>query len=342
MKKTPKVFCNESIINVYLGQPENGNNSDYFLDCYYDMSIHLCGKYRLILETENYYLSLETTGAIKIDKSGTVESIKKAGEWIDPCVHIDDDDTDDVWVDYESTLFVGERLLQIEQVADGYLLTFDDFNLKLVPHLSADEFPCTRPHSYSRVYGTERLINRCPCGGTGEMVVDFVSDYGIRCNKCRRGTVANPCACDAIDEWNSVADLPIIGNYPEEDFNLLISEPIEYIIIERFSTMVDADSLHCDSIIIKIGNQLFNISSRYAGGGKYAICYEELSNFNPIMWPQKISAKRNGSISLQMNGNHTNQESHLIFRVGERILTITADKSFLTITPVTDLLEKTE
>ena len=335
------MFCDEIIEKVYLGQPEYHDGGDYFLDCYYDMAIHLCGQYRLVLETENYYLSLETAGVIKLDKSGPLESIEKDGEWIDPCIHVDEE-FDDVWVDYESTLFVGERLLAVTEIEDGHLLTFDDFELKLFAHSSSDAFPHTNPHSYSRVYGTERLINKCPCGGTGELVIDFVSDYGIRCNKCHRGTSGNPCACDAIEEWNEVADLPESGEYPEEQFRKLCHEAVEYIVIERFYTELENDSLRCRSIIAKFGDQRLVISSRYAGDGKNDFCFETCTSFNPEMWPQKISAAKNGPITFASKDVSSCRGSSLVFHVGDRILSVSTQKAFLIITPFEGLLEKTK
>ena len=333
------MFCNETIEKVYLGQPEYHDEGNYFLDCYYDMTVHLCGQYRLILETASFFLSLESSGVIKLDKTGPIDSIAHDGEWIDPCIHVDEG-FDDAWVDYESTLFVGERLLSVTEIDSGYLLTFDDFELKLLPHLTDNDFPYYPPHSYSRVYGTERLIKKCSCGGTGELILDFVSDYGIRCNKCHRGTSANPCACDAIDEWNSIDELPQIGDYPEEQFKNLCHEPVEYIVIERFYQELENDALCCRSIIAKFGEQKFVISSRYAGRRKNDFCFETCTSFNPEIWPQKISAVKNGPISLIEKGCPSGQVPLLIFRVGEHTLTISAENANLVISPIKGLLEK--
>ena len=335
------MFCDEIIEKVYMGEPEYHDvPGDFFLDCYYDMAIHLCGSYRLVLETEHYYLSVEAAGVIKLAKEGPVESIVKDGEWFDPSIHIDEGF--DPWVDLEATLFVGERLLSVSEIQGGYLLNFTDFKLKLLPHLSLNEFPCNGPHDYCRVYGMERLITRkCECGGTGELIIDFVGDYGIRCNQCHLGTYANQCVCDAIDEWNNGAGLIEIGYYPEEEFTQFCRDPVEYIVVDRlFSTQLN-DTLHCRSIIAKIGSRKFKISSRYAGNGKYDFCFSTLSSFNPEMWPQKISATTNGPISFSAKVD-SDQGSTLVFRIGERSLSINAEKTILTITPFEWLLENTK
>lgn len=334
------MFCNEPIEKVFWGQPNYHDESDYFLDCYYDMAVHLCGQCRLVLETENFYLSLESAGVFKLGKDGPIDSIKKDGEWFDPCVHVDED-YNDTWTDYESTLFGGERLLSVTEIKDGYLLLFDDFEIKLFSHSSSKEFPCSHPHTYSRVYGTERLIKKCSCGGTGELVIDFVNDYGIRCNKCHRGTSANQCACDAIDEWNDVADLPVIGEYPEEQFRALCHEPVEYIVVERFFDEYESNSIRCRSIIAKFGDQRFIISSRYAGNGKNDFCFETCTSFNPEMWPKKISSAKNGPIVFYTKDDSLTNGPSLIFHVGNRNISVTADKWYLILSPIEGMLEET-
>ena len=334
------MFCEETIEKVYLGQPEYHDNGNYFLDCYYDMAIHLCGQYRLVLETDSHYITLETTGVFKLDKTGPVETIEKDGEWIEPCIHVDEE-FNEIWTDYETTLFVGERLLSVTENEGGHLLTFDDFTINLIPHSSPHDFPCHNSHAYSRVYGTERLIKKCRCGGTGELILDFVSDYGIRCNKCLLGTYANQCACDAIDEWNNSNGLIEIGYYPEEEFQIHCHEPIAYIVADRHYSKPENDTLRCRSIIVKLGELKFKISSRYAGNGKNDFCFESLSSFNPEIWPEKINAAKNGPISFIKKDNSSGQGASLFFHVGEHILTVTAEKAYLIITTIDGFLEET-
>ncbi len=335
------MFCDEKIEKVFVGEPKfHDSVEDLFLDCYFDMAIHLCGNYRYILETEHFYLSVEAAGVFKLNKTGSVESIEKDGEWIDPSIHIDDGF--DPWVDLESTLFVGERLLSVSEIEGGFLLKFDDFELRLLPHLALAEFPCNSPHAYSRVYGLERLITRkCTCGGTGEIIIDFVSDFGIRCNKCHLGTYANQCVCDAIDEWNTGTGLIEIGEYPEEEFKTFCHEPVEYIAVERYYGQQEKDSIKCQSIIAQFGKHSFKIYARYIGGGKYDFCFRTISGFNPEFWPKTISAKKNGPISFMRKYDSLDKKSILVFRVGEQILSICAEREHLVISPIEGLLEDT-
>jgi hypothetical protein len=327
------MFCDETIKSVYLGQPEFHDRCGYFLDCYYDMTIHLCEPYRLIFETEHYYLSVQGDGVKVYDIRGPVDSIERDGEWIAPFIYIDER-FHDVWEDYETTLFAGERLVSVTEVEGGRLLGFDDFELRLFPHLSVDEFPCTRPHSYGRMYGAERLITRkCTCGGNGELFIDFVSDYLVRCNKCHLSTFANQCACDAIEEWNDGSDLIEFADLPEEQFWHVCDRPAEYIVIDDHFQRLANDTVRCNSLIVNIDGQKFMITSRYAGNGKNDFCFETLSSFDPEMWPLKIDATMNSPILFLKKEINSDRGSSLLFSIGDRFLTISAEKTCLIISP---------
>lgn len=202
-------FCDEPIIAGYEGANRyayhDGTNA--YFDWRYDLSYHVTEDYRIVLETENFYISLEHDGVIKSPKQCSIEEFAQTDECLEPLI--------DDWekggkplVDYRSTLFVGERLLNVQQVNNYYLLTFDDFQLKLVPYKRHDDnFPSSHRNknawSYNHVLGAERhLIGKCHCGGEGELLLDFVSDFVVRCKKCKKSTYAEIVAEDAIKEWN--------------------------------------------------------------------------------------------------------------------------------------------
>lgn len=41
------------------------------------------------------------------------------------------------------------------------------------------------------------------CGGPGELLLDFVSDYVVRCQNCKKSTWTAMNAIDAIEVWNA-------------------------------------------------------------------------------------------------------------------------------------------
>lgn len=203
------IFCDEPIIAGYYGRREyeNLDGEDSFFDCYHDLAYHVTHGYRMILETENFYISISADGVLKEKKMVSIDAYEKPDECIEPFI-ISFDDGMLPWVEYESTLFVGERLLEVEKNDKGFALTFDDFVLKVIPHhLHDSDFPshCNKNHwSYNHVLGSERHLKRiCDCGGEGELLLDFVSDYVVGCKKCKKSTWAQMIAQNAIDEWNS-------------------------------------------------------------------------------------------------------------------------------------------
>lgn len=164
---------------------------------------------RIVLETEHYYISLASADVSISDKNGSIEEFEEDGEFLDDFVHTDCfEQGDSPWVDYEATLFVGERLIDV-QVCNGlFLLYFDHFNLKIIPHnLDENDVPSLENNnhfSYNHVYGLERFIRKkCTCGGTGELLLDFVSDYVVRCKECKKSTWASMNAIDAIKDWEA-------------------------------------------------------------------------------------------------------------------------------------------
>lgn len=199
------MFCDETIIAVYKGTREYDDmDTESFLDCYHELAYHVTEGERIVLETEHFYIPLDANGVSKCEKTLSIEEFEQPGEWLDNCIHhIGDDEPD--WIDYEATLFIGERLLQVEKMETYYLLQFDDFELKLIPHKDYRKVPMldSDNHSFFHVYGAERHINRkCECGGNGELLLDFVSDYAVRCKRCYKSTWAQMNAQDAIEEWN--------------------------------------------------------------------------------------------------------------------------------------------
>ncbi len=203
--KDEALFCSEPIVAAYEGSRKYDDiqGADAFFDCYHDLAYHVTQGYRIVLETSHYFISLGASGVSLSDKTATIKEIEESGEWLAPFI-----EDDPPWEDYESTLFVGERLTKVEKQEEFYLLSFDHFKLKLIPHdLEKRDVPSLRKNdhwSYNHVYGCERLLTKkCECGGSGELLLDFVFDYVVRCKDCKKSTWACMNAIDAIEDWNA-------------------------------------------------------------------------------------------------------------------------------------------
>ena len=200
------MFCEEPIQKVYIGVVENDDlhNHDAFLDCYHDIAYHCTEGYRLVLVTENYAISLCTKGVMKESKETLFEYPK---EWLQNGTELLEGD-EHPWILFETTLFVGERLVSVSQENHIFLLQFEDFILKLIPHTDDNfiEGVRNRIHgAYNYVFGCDRhLKSKCSnCGGDGEILLDFVNDYIVRCKECKHSTWAGINIIDAIDDWNA-------------------------------------------------------------------------------------------------------------------------------------------
>lgn len=198
------MFCDEIIEEVFECTAEYDDSVEYHFDCYHDMALHVTQGYRIILKTKTYFICIGYDGVRIVPNT---ENVVSDGEWFEPCIHILDEESGETWIDYESTLFVGEKLLAVKEENGYYILTFTDFVLKVIPHDKPDEIEglCNKNYwSYNYVFGLDRLLTRkCDCGGTGEVLLDFVSDYVVRCNKCKKSTYAEMMVANAIEKWNS-------------------------------------------------------------------------------------------------------------------------------------------
>ena len=185
------MFCDEKVIAVYLGQNE-----------YHDIAFHTTVGYRLLLETDSYMISLGSDGvsATHKDEFKPIEH-----EWLEEYIHNYEDDG---IVNFESTLFVDQRILSVEKESEFYLIQFDDFFLKLYIYElgKMDKTLEQKYHwSYNNILGFDRFIkNKCPiCGGKGEILLDFACDYVVRCKSCEKSTCAEMHLRHAIDNWNN-------------------------------------------------------------------------------------------------------------------------------------------
>lgn len=198
------MFCTEKIIAVYLGQNEyhDIDGANCWFDIYHDIAFHTTEGYRLLLETDSYMISLGTDG-VSVTNKDEFKPIEH--EWLEEYVH---NLEDGVIVEFESTLFVGQRISSVDKNDEFYLIQFDDFSLKMYVYElgKMDKSLRNRDHcSYNNVLGFDRLIKtKCPlCGGEGEILLDFVSDYVVRCKSCKKSTCAEMQIRHAIENWNS-------------------------------------------------------------------------------------------------------------------------------------------
>lgn len=214
------MFCEEPILNVYYGLLTVEGDYEFrscWLDCYHDLALYAVAGTRIVFETEHFYISVGEFGAKAEEKRVPIEAFERPDEWLSNVVS-DLGEDEPPWVEVEHTIFTGERLREVEKTEYGFLLTFDDFCLKVIPYPADGTEPTIHNNSivnnsssfsFLLIRGCERHIKRiCDCGGHGELFQDFVEDYIVRCNRCKRSTWAGMNAIDAIEDWNA-GELPV-------------------------------------------------------------------------------------------------------------------------------------
>lgn len=201
------MFCSDPIIGVHEGSMFDHMRCDAVFNCYCGIAYHCTRGFRMILETQHELISLGADG-VERQVRVPIEQIEKPGEQIEA---FGDGSVGTMGIDYEYTLFAGQRLRSVKRCEDGtYALCFNDFCMSVVPHEHVDEIDafCKEDHAWYRVYGCEKKITRkCSCGGEGELLLDFVSDYVVRCKDCGRSTRDEFFAIRAIEAWNN-GDIP--------------------------------------------------------------------------------------------------------------------------------------
>ena len=55
------MFCDEPVIRAYMGDCELPDGNAFF-DCYHGIVFHVSDGYRIVLETEHFYISLSSEG----------------------------------------------------------------------------------------------------------------------------------------------------------------------------------------------------------------------------------------------------------------------------------------
>ena len=236
--------------------------------------------YWMVFKTEGDYISIGADGVKKYENMPFTSS--------DYLIEENDTQLDKEPIDgHETTLFVDERLTQVEKEEERYVLCFDDFNMYLYPSEPSHFWYDRNAEDYP-IKGFERYITR-ECGGYPELMLDDRSDFYIRCNKCHQSTRATYELRSVIDDWNEGKKEGIVKTSAEA-FLEHIHEPIKYIALDEHSVCYDDNQWDCNHIIIAIGNTFFKIMELRIEENQYDFHFQQLSNYNRKQWPYLVQA----------------------------------------------------
>ena len=203
-KGVMKMFCEEMINKVYTiekYESQYEHNKNAFLSFSPELEWHVTEGYWLGFETDNHFLLAGYDGVKILDSKEDLP----ADEYD---VYSDDD-----FFGYESTettIFKGERILDVAEAKNKYIIHLDHFDMTIFVY--HDYFDCSCGENVNiQIKAAEHCVKRkCSCGGTAEVVLDFVSDFGVRCKKCHLSTYHTYVLQSVIDDWEKEVDLHVI------------------------------------------------------------------------------------------------------------------------------------
>lgn len=298
---------------------DRGTKDDTAFFCFSPMiEYRVTDGYRMVFQTENDFISIGADGVTRYETMPFMSPDYDISE-------VDCIDEQGSTEGLETTLFVGERLLQVDKQEDRFVLSFDDFTMYLYPY-TIDRFWYEPNATDWPIKGFERhLARRCECGGEPELMINCLSDFYIRCSKCHQSTRTSHELRSAINEWNS-NEIETVVRTPAERFAEHIHEPIKYIALDAHSVCYDENQWDCNEIIVAIGNTLFKIEGQRVAEDQYDFKFEELSDYNRKQKPYFILAGEEEPIHFIRTEHEPGHDAVMRFSIGDRPILITAEE----------------
>lgn len=272
----------------------------------------------MVFQTEKDYISIGANGVERY------ETMPFTGPEYD-LSEVDYVDEEDSIEDLETTLFVGERLVQVDKKEEKFVLTFDDFKMYLYP-CAADHFWYNQNAEDLPIKGFERHITRkCDCGGEPELMLDFDSDFYIRCSKCHKSTWATYELRSVIDDWNN-NEIETTIDTAAERFEKYIQEPVKYIALDERSVCYDENQWDCNEVVIAIGDAIFGITGQRVAEDQSDFKFGEWSDYNKKMRPYLVQSSEEEPISFVRIEREPGCDAVMRFNIGNRPILITAEE----------------
>ncbi len=285
------MILDEPILTVFELQYRESYLSNWhnaYLHTTGELEYHVTEGYWILLESENYYVTIGYDGAQKYQKPYTFPS-EKYDWWYNG---------DDEYIDWRETLFSGQKIHCIEKKDDYQVICFDDFNLNLYIYNQCDNmdvFYGTKDAGVNVVSVGGHLVKKCSCGGKAEILSDIRGDFAVRCNSCHKATYIDMVLKEQIDAWNNDDSPCFIETGEEELYDLLKSKrKIKYIALDSnpygFES-IDETLCFCKDAIIAFDDALFGLSSQKIEGNNCGFSGEIYSDYNRDFWSNVINAE---------------------------------------------------
>ena len=287
------MILNEPIIKTFELQYKEDLLQDWhnaYIHATGAFEYHVTEGYWMLLETENYYVTIGYDGVKKYEKPYVFDE-NKFEWWYNG---------DEEWTDYKDTLLEGQKIHSIE-ACDGYqTIYFDAFKLNLYVYGSDDEFNVntgTFGDGKNVMAVGSHLLKKCSCGGNAEILCDERSDFAARCSTCHKATYFDMILKERIDAWNN-GDSPCIIDTGYETLKDLLAKAkgIKNLALSSesrgFETM-DETSCDCANIMIAFDESYFLLSSQKTDGYNFDFTGSTISDYNREFWANVIKPMEN-------------------------------------------------
>lgn len=179
------------------------------------------------------------------------------------------------------------------------------------------------------------LTRKCHCGGEGEMLIDFVDDFVVRCSRCKLSTHAYMSPEEAAERWNRGDDIM------EKPMNIFLDNPEIFLAGEIAAIHI------ADPEFYKISHQSCDFSEavfEYTDNKKYCFEHEkngnigkisvgELSGFNREFYCHTVRPAHGETIRFEKIIYSENGDiKGIVFRQNDTWLFVFADEYDLTLT----------
>ena len=315
------MFCSEPIkkvLQLEIKEELQPNWYNSLLQITHNFEYHTTEGFWILLETDNYYITIGYDGVIKYPKPYEFPAekfdVSEVGDGETPC--------------YQEMIFVGQRICDVAIVANVHTIYFDNFKLKLFAYDEKDEkwFEGRLfTHGDELVPVGVHLLRKCACGGQPEIYLDGVDDFFIRCKECHASTYSDMWFKTSADAWNK-GKTPINVLTDSEYFTKTIKEQkIKRILVSnRYLEESDETSCWTEEIIIEFENVRIGVQNSCLGEEKSKLCFSyNITNYNPDIY-SRIVAPTTGEIKYLSTVDMYGREE-ISFELDDTRLTISAN-----------------
>ena len=312
------MICEEKIINFYnliLRDNYEEEWQDEYFQIVRKIELHTTGANWFVLETKNYYITIGIDG---------VKKHKKPYEFDNNRYDLLDYHSND----YESVVFFGQRICCVEERKNEFEVYFDDFSVKVYRYTRDNAQTIAGLGYYigeQKAGAGNHLLKKCvECGGKGELYLDWVGDFFVRCSSCHSSTNSFMWVKGSIDAWNSGEELFFLKTAIEELFDRLNKYEIKKISLAgRCFERIDENNYYANELIIEFDNNEYSYfllkAVRFID--ELTFSCDEMCDYNKELYPHIIESKK-GNIKFLAYYEELDGTKVMEFNVDNRVLRI--------------------